>query len=94
VVRFVSGRTLEEYETDELLRSAVERLEIIGEAARRGSNEFQTLHPEIPWQGIMAQRHVLAHDYGEIKHDLIWRVATIHVPQLIATLEKLAPQPE
>jgi uncharacterized protein with HEPN domain len=40
-----------------------------------------------------AQRHVLARDYGEIKHDRIWRVAETHVPELIALLQPLAPAP-
>ena len=51
VVDFVRGHTLAEYEADLLLRSAVERqIEIIGEAARRISKEFQDAHPEIPWR--------------------------------------------
>lgn len=92
VASFVAGRTLEEYEQDVMLRSAVERqIEIIGEAARHVSAEFQDSHPEIQWKPIMAQRHVLAHDYGEIKHDLVWRVATIHVPELIGLLAPLIP---
>lgn len=92
VVEFTRGRTLVEYESDLLLRSAVERqIEIIGEAARHVSAEFQTAHPEISWRPIQAQRHVLAHDYGEIKHERIWRVAETHVPQLILLLEPLVP---
>jgi uncharacterized protein with HEPN domain len=46
VVDFVRGHTLAEYEADLLLRSAVERqIEIIGEAARRISKEFQDAPP-------------------------------------------------
>lgn len=94
VVDFTRGRTLAEYEADLLLRSAVERqIEIIGEAARRISKQFQDIHPEIPWRPIQAQRHVLAHDYGEIKHDRIWRVAETHLPELITLLEPLVPTP-
>lgn len=92
VVAFVHAKTLDDYLADLLLRSAVERqVEVIGEAARRVSGDFQDAHPEIPWRPIMAQRHVLAHDYGEIKHDRIWRVATEHVPELIVLLEPLVP---
>ncbi len=94
VVGFVQGRTLVEYVTDLMLRSAVERqIEIIGEAARRISKELQDAHPEIPWRPIQAQRHVLAHEYGEINHDRIWRVATVHIPELIGQLEPLIPAP-
>ena len=94
VVDFTQGRTLADYESDLLLRSAVERqIEIIGEAARRVSKEFQVAHSEIPWRPIQAQRHVLAHDYGEIKHERVWRVAETHVPELIVLLEPLVPTP-
>lgn len=92
--RFHSRPDFGEYEADLLLRSAVERqIEIIGEAARRISKEFQETHSEISWRPIQAQRHVLAHDYGEIKHDRIWRVAETHVPELIVLLEPLVPSP-
>lgn len=92
VVQFTQGRNLADYESDLMLRSAVERqIEIIGEAARRISKEFQDAHAELPWRPMQAQRHVLAHDYGEIKHGRIWRVAETHVPELITLLEPLVP---
>ena len=91
---FVQGRDFDGYLADLMLRSAVERqIEIIGEAARCVSKEFQAAHPEIPWRPIQAQRHVLAHEYGEIKHDRIWRVATVHIPDLIGQLGPLVPNP-
>jgi uncharacterized protein with HEPN domain len=94
IVRYVQGRSLADNLGDEMLQDAVERnVEIIGEAARRVSASFQAAHPEIAWRGIIAQRHVLAHDYGRIQHDRIWRVATIHVPELIVRLEPLIPAP-
>jgi uncharacterized protein with HEPN domain len=36
---------------------------------------------------------VLAHEYGEIKNDRVWRVAIEHVPALIALLEPLVQAP-
>ena len=93
VVDFVRDKSFNDYTRDRMLRGAVERhIEIIGEAARHVSGEFQSAHPEIAWRPIMAQRHVLAHDYGEIRHDLIWNVATVHVPELIRLLEPLVPE--
>jgi uncharacterized protein with HEPN domain len=90
---FVAGRSFEQYLKDLMFRSAVERqIEIVGEAARGVSDEFKAAHAEIPWRPIMAQRHRLAHEYGEINDELIWRVATIHIPQLIQQIEPLAPK--
>jgi uncharacterized protein with HEPN domain len=91
---FVTGRTFHEYLNNRMLRGAVERhLEIIGEAAKRVSQAFRKVHPEIPWHRLIAQRHVLAHEYGEIKLELIWKVATLHIPELIGNLEPLVPPP-
>lgn len=87
VARFISGKSLEDIVTDELLRSAVERqIEIIGEAARGVSGTFRDAHPEVPWRPIIAQRHVLAHEYGDIEPRLIWRVASVHAPLLAVHL--------
>ena len=94
VVSFVAGRTFEQYESELMLRSAVERqIEIIGEAARGLSDSFKAAHPDVPWRPIMAQRHRLAHEYGEIDNALIWRVATVHVPELIQLITPLIPPP-
>ena len=85
---------MEDYKRDRMLRAAVERhIEIIGEAAGKVSKTFREEHAEIPWRKIIAQRHVLAHQYGEIEDDLIWKVATVHIPVLIAALEPLIPPP-
>ncbi len=93
---FVANRTYENYLEDRMLRGAVERhLEIIGEAANKVSSSFHKTHPEIPWRQIIAQRHVLIHDYGEVQHDLVWKVATVHIPTLIEALKAMLPfQPD
>lgn len=69
------------------------QIEIIGEAARHVSKPFRDAHPEIVWKGITGQRHVLAHEYGEILDERVWRVATVHVPTLIEQLRPLIPPP-
>lgn len=84
------GVPLAEYERDKKLRWAVERcIEIIGEAARNVSRPVQAQHPEIPWQKIVAQRHVLAHEYGDIKQSLIYRIVTFRLPELEASIEAI-----
>jgi uncharacterized protein with HEPN domain len=83
-----------EYEKNRMMQLAVEReVEIIGEAARKVSSAFKEAHPGIAWAGIVAQRHVLAHDYGTIRVDRMWALATHHIPVLIGQLEPLVPAP-
>ena len=94
VAGYVAGRQFEEYLADQMLRDAVERrVEIVGEAARGVSRAYQDAHPEIPWRPIMAQRHILAHEYATVRRDLIRSVATRHIPELIRLLEPLIPPP-
>ena len=92
VTRAIRDRSVAEYLADEDFRLAIERrIEIIGEAANRVSKSFQDAHPEIPWRKIVVQRNVLAHEYGEVQAEIIWRVATGSIPELIAALEPLIP---
>ena len=94
VRRIVAGTRFSDYAADRIRQMAVERgIELIGEAARRVSETFKQAHPEIPWRGIIAQRNMLAHEYGEIKQDRLWIIATERVPELIAALEPLVPSP-
>src|SRR3989338_11662604 len=82
---FVKDIPFHQYERDRKLQFAVERaIEIIGEAARNVSEEFQRKHPEIPWRGIIGQRHMLANEYGEIMQERLWTVASKRIPELIS----------
>lgn len=90
--QFLKGKRYHDFITDRMLRLSVEReLEIIGEAARRVSSEFQTQHAEIPWATIIAQRNVISHEYGDVRLEWIWKVATERVSELIAMLQPLIP---
>jgi uncharacterized protein with HEPN domain len=94
VVSFVKDKSWKDYQASDLLRSAVERkVQIIGEAARHVSRKFQAAHPHIPWNPIIVQRHRLVHEYGAIRHERIWNVATVHVPVLITHVRALLPSP-
>jgi uncharacterized protein with HEPN domain len=79
--RFVSNR--------QLYRAVEREIEIIGEAANRVSKELTLAHPEVPWSKIIGTRHRLAHEYGEIQLAIIFRIATIHIAELIPQLEKI-----
>jgi uncharacterized protein with HEPN domain len=92
VQRFLKNKTFEDFLKDDMLRAAVERnLEIIGEAARRLSEEFKREYAEIPWRKIIAQRNVLIHEYDDIDYKEIWEVATIHLLRLIEQIRPLIP---
>ncbi len=87
---FLQGVSADQYLSDRMLQLAIERLiEIIGEAARGLSEELRAGEPDIPWRGIIGQRNVLAHEYGEVKQERIWNVASREIPILIGHLERI-----
>jgi uncharacterized protein with HEPN domain len=92
VMDFIRGVTYVRFCNDKLVRYAVERrIEVIGEAARHVSDSFKMMHPEIPWRHIIGQRNILAHEYGEILLERIWRTATETIPGLAEKLDRLIP---
>jgi len=92
VQRFLKDKTFEDFLKDDMLQAAVERnIGIIGEAARRISEDLKQEHPEIPWRKIIAQRNVLIHEYDDIDYKEIWVVATLHLSRLIDQIRPLIP---
>lgn len=98
-VSFVEGLSEPSYMRDIKTQHATERaIEIIGEAARRVTAEARRQVPDVAWGAIVGVRHILAHEYGEVDREKIWRIATTHIPGLIRILRPLLdanpPAPE
>ena len=89
---FVSDSSYDEFCANRMMHSAVERrLEILGEAAGKVSDSFQSSHPEIPWKEIKGIRLVLAHRYGDINLHELWQAVKRDLPSLIEQLDGLIP---
>lgn len=69
----------------------VKLIEIVGEAARRLTREFQVEHSTVPWSDIIGMRHKLVHDYDRIELDVVWETLTVDLPALVAYVEPLVP---
>ena len=81
-----------DYDEDENLRLALAHLvQVIGEAARRVSNDVREAHPEIPWADIVGMRSKIVHDYMNVDEDIVCEVVTRDLPALVAALEKVTP---
>ncbi len=88
VTTFAAGRSFAEYESDPMLRSAIERqLEIAGEALRQASLIEPALQLRMPdLRRIVAFRNRLAHGYASVAHEVTWGVVETHVPPLRKTV--------
>ncbi|HDP36199.1 MAG TPA: DUF86 domain-containing protein [Candidatus Hydrogenedentes bacterium] len=90
IVAAVGNLSFAAFCVDDTIRYAVERrIEIIGEAAKGISDDVRDAHPDIPWRKIIAMRNILAHEYGEVEEEIVWRVSQSHIPELIARLEPI-----
>jgi uncharacterized protein with HEPN domain len=89
ILQASAGKTFQDYESDSLLRAAVERhFEIIGEAM----NRLARYDPEIAarigdYARIIAFRNLLIHGYDLIDHEQVWKVVREQVPLLLNRVE-------
>lgn len=78
----IVARGREAYTSDETLRLAAEAiLHKIGEAVARLPGELVQTHPEVPWRAMKATRNVVAHDYDQVDHTIIWRALADRLPK-------------
>jgi uncharacterized protein with HEPN domain len=82
-------KTFERYDSNLLLRAAVERnLEIIGEATKR----LLHINPAIAisnTRSIINTRNKISHGYDEIENPQIWGIIVKHLPILKMEAENL-----
>jgi uncharacterized protein with HEPN domain len=91
VGRFVEGKTFNDYLSDELLRSGVERqFEIIGEAMTRLMKLDETVAERITeYRKISGFRNALIHGYDSIDDETSWGIIEGKLPLLRVELDAL-----
>jgi uncharacterized protein with HEPN domain len=94
-VQFKAGFDKTAFLDDLKTQSAIlHQLLILGEAAKRLSDEFRSQHPEVPWRMVAGMRDKLIHEYDAVDLEEAWRTVSSDIPRLIALLEPLAPREE
>lgn len=92
---YVSAKTQEEFFCDTQCQDAViRRLEIIGEAARRISDETRAALPGLPWQAMINMRNLMIHAYDYVDLSVVWDTVQNHLPTLIRSIAPLVPPAE
>jgi uncharacterized protein with HEPN domain len=90
IERFMDGRSMEDLQTDAMLKFAtVKQLEIIGEAASRITPETLAKRPEVPWKKVILMRHVLVHDYYRIDVPTVWSTIQDDLQPLKESIQQL-----
>lgn len=92
---FTDGKTFADYQSNAMMRAAVEReFEIIGEAMTR----LAKLAPEITsgiseYEQIIAFRNVLIHGYADVNDRAVWFVIETDLPTLSREVDALMEEP-
>jgi uncharacterized protein with HEPN domain len=90
IKEFTNSVDYNQFEKDKMRKLAVERqLEVIGQAANKISIEVQNSLENIPWKNVIGLRNKLAHDYGEILAERIWKISKKSIQELFYELEKI-----
>ena len=69
--------------------AVIRKLEIVGEAVKRLSEETRAQRPDIPWKQIAGMRDRLTHDYFGVDLGLVWRVAQRDLQTLMIAIDTL-----
>ena len=89
-VSYTHQKNCQEFMQNTQLQDAVIRnIEIIGEAAKKVSDDFQSRYPDVPWKTISAMRNRLIHDYFGVNLDIVWEVVQSDLPSLIKALQSI-----
>lgn len=87
---YVKDIDYDQFKKDEkTVRAVLYDLAVIGEAARKISDEFRNKHPEIPWKMIWDMRNVLIHDYTGVEYPTVWKTIQKDIPDLRQMVDSL-----
>lgn len=89
---FTADMSKEAFLSDHKCQFAVMRcFEVMGEAAKRLSEDIQQTNPDIPWSKMAKMRDLLIHAYQKVDLDEVWKTVKNDIPPLIASIERLVP---
>jgi uncharacterized protein with HEPN domain len=88
ISRFIAPGRAAFLASEEMQDAVIRNVEVIGEAAKRVSNETRGRMPALDWKGICGMRDVLIHDYIGVDLDEVWNVASSRIPELQGVLEQ------
>jgi uncharacterized protein with HEPN domain len=92
IERFIRNKSKNDFYNDEMMQEAVIRkIEIIGEATNRVSEDLKNRFPDFPWKKMRAMRNIMIHMYDELELDIVWGTATNDIPLLQNRVKELIP---
>jgi len=79
-----------EFLSDSMVHDAVVRqIEIIGQAARNVSDQFQNKYPKLPWARMIGIRNKIIHEYFNVNYAIVWDTVKDDLPLLKKSIKKI-----
>jgi uncharacterized protein with HEPN domain len=69
--------------------AVIRNLEVVGEAAKRVSEEVRVAHPGVPWRRLAGLRDVLIHQYMGVDLEQVWGAVELSSRELRRDIEAI-----
>ena len=87
---YIADMTADAFYQDAKTQDAVLRkLEVIGEAARRLSENARAHLQDIPWHEWISMRNRLIHAYDVVDLSIVWSTVSQELPLLVTSIEAI-----
>jgi uncharacterized protein with HEPN domain len=87
---FVAGMGFDAFAADDKTASAVlQKLKIVGEAAKRVPETIRQDYPQVPWQQMIGIRDQIVHAYFAIDYVVVWETLKVDIPQLQPIIQQI-----
>lgn len=82
VQEYIVGFDLQQFKWDyKTVDAVIRNFEIIGEASKNVPHVIKEKYPNIPWEEMYRLRNRISHEYFGIDYEILWDIATKHLPQ-------------
>ena len=93
IIEYLQGYTFIQFKRDyKTVDAVIRNFEVIGEAVKNLPPEIKEKHPNLPWAEMYLLRNKVAHEYFGIDYEIIWDVATNHLPENKLQIEAILNQ--
>lgn len=87
---FVAGMGFDAFVADDKTASAVlQKLKIVGEAAKKVPETIRQDYPQVPWQQMTRIRDQIVHAYFAVDYVVVWDTLKIDIPPLQPIIEQI-----
>jgi len=81
IAEYIEGFDFELFKRDyKTVDAVIRNFEIIGEASKNLDDKIKEKYPEVPWKEMYYLRNKATHEYFGVDYEIIWDIATNHLP--------------